>query len=250
MDISDFEIVFCTYFENKKEFIYDRETYEEYVIFCVENGSFSYGYSSDEASKYTVKSGEAVLCSPGRVFYRKTITPVSFCMIKFVSQSGIPQIDTPPLLSDTARFFADIAMLKSSFYYTKENGDHVTNHYCRDIVYRLFSAVGREEFPLADSVDFINTNYTSQKSINNLASSAGYSTVHFINLFKKHTGYTPKAYISLLRLKKAQYLLKNSFMSVGEISAECGFSDSLYFCRFFKLQCGMSPAEFRQAVKI
>ena len=42
MDISDFEIVFCTYFENKKEFIYDRETYEEYVIFCVENGSFSY----------------------------------------------------------------------------------------------------------------------------------------------------------------------------------------------------------------
>ena len=250
MNSGDFDIVFCTYFENKKEFIYSKETYKEYVIFCVESGSFSYGYSPDEIFKYTAKSGDIVLCCPNRAFYRKTISPINLCMIKFVSESVIPLIETPMFLPDAPRFFKNIAMLRSSFYYTNENTDHVTNHYCRDIVYQLFSAIQQKSVPLSHSIDFINAYYTTSISITKLANSAGYSTVHFINLFKKYTGYTPKAYISLLRLKKAQNLLKNSCMSVGEISAECGFSDNLYFCRFFKLQCGMTPTEFKQAVSI
>ena len=250
MNLCDFDIVFCTYFDNKKEFIYSNETYKEYVIFCVESGSFSYGYSPHEISKYTAKSGDIVLCFPNRAFYRKTISPTNFCMIKFVSERVIPLIETPLFLPDTPRFFKNIAMLRSSFFYTNENADHVTNHYCRDIVYQLFSAIQQKSTPLSPLIDFINANYTTPISITKLANSAGYSTVHFINLFKKYTGYTPKAYISLLRLKKAQYLLKNSCMSVGEISVECGFSDNLYFCRFFKLQCGMTPTEFKQAVSI
>ena len=83
MNSGDFDIVFCTYFENKKEFIYSNETYKEYVIFCVEGGSFSYGYSPDEIFKYTAKSGDIVLCCPNRAFYRKTISPINLCMIKF-----------------------------------------------------------------------------------------------------------------------------------------------------------------------
>ena len=55
MNLGNFDIVFCTYFENKKEFIYSNETYKEYVIFCVESGSFSYGYSPNEI-KYTAKA--------------------------------------------------------------------------------------------------------------------------------------------------------------------------------------------------
>ena len=250
MNLCDFDIVFCTYFENKKEFIYSNETYKEYVIFCVESGSFSYGYSPQEISKYTAKSGDIVLCCPNRAFYRKTISPINFCMIKFVSESVIPLIEAPLFLPDTPRFFKNIAMLRSSFFYTNENADHVTNHYCRDIVYQLFSAIQQKSAPLDHLIDFINANYTTSISITELADSVGYSTVHFINLFKKYTGYTPKAYISLLRLKKAQYLLKNSCMSVGEISTECGFSDNLYFCRFFKFHCGMTPTEFKQAVSI
>lgn len=250
MNSSDFDIVFCTYFENKKEFIYNNETYTEYVIFCVESGSFSYGYSPNEISKYTAKSGDIVLCCPNRAFYRKTISPVNFCMIKFISNSVIPPIEHPLYLEDITRYLKDIAMLRSSFFYTNKKADHVTNHYCRDIVYQLFSAIQQKNVPFSHSIDFVNANYTTSISITKLANSVGYSTAHFINLFKKYTGYTPKAYISLLRLKKAQYLLKNSCMSVGEISTECGFSDNLYFCRFFKLQCGMTPTEFKQAIRI
>lgn len=250
MNLTDFDIVFCTYFDNKKEFIYRNEAYEEYVLFCVENGSFNYGYSSEEICKYTAKSGDVVLCCPNRMFYRKAITPINFCMIKFIPKFVIPQIDTPIYLSDTSRFFKNISMLKSSFYYTNETTDHITNHYCRDIVYQVFLSISEKNTPISDAINFINLNYTTPISINKLANNSGYSMVHFINLFKKYTGYTPKGYISFLRLKKAQYFLKNSFMSISEISAECGFSDNLYFCRFFKAHCGMTPTEFKKSVKI
>ncbi|MEE1239532.1 MAG: AraC family transcriptional regulator [Acutalibacteraceae bacterium] len=250
MTIADFNVVFCTYFENKKEFIYNYETYKEYVLFCVESGSFSYGYSPDEADRYVAKSGDIVICCPDRTFYRKTITPVNFCMIKFVPDVALARYDTPVFLSDTARFFKNISMLKSSFLCDIKKADHMTNHYCRDIVYQLFSAIQQKSAPIAEAMDYINANYTADISISHLAHTIGYSTAHFINLFKEHYGYTPKAYISFLRLKKAQHLLKSSNLTVGEISVECGFSDILYFCRFFKSQCGMTPTEFKKAVMI
>lgn len=250
LNFSDFEIVFCTYFENKKEFIYDNESYREYVIFCVLSGSFNYGYSPDEICRYIAKSGDIVLCRPNRAFYRKTITPLSFCMIKFTSENPLPCIDTPISLSDTARLFKNMSMLKSSFFCTIEKTDHAANHFCRDIVYQLLASIQQKSAPLSGTLDFINANFTNDISISALANANGYSPVHFINLFKKHYGCTPKSYISFLRLKKAQHLLKSTNMSVGEISSECGFSDILYFCRFFKSHCNMTPTEFKKAVKL
>lgn len=250
MNFPDFEIVFCTFFKDKKEFIYDNETYEEYVIFCVESGSFYYGFAPDEKCKYTAKSGDIVLCPRGKPFFRKAITPLDFCMIKFVCESELLRNDSPVFLSDTGRFFKNISMLRSSFFRKVGKTDYITNHYCRDIVYQLLSAIQQNETHLSKAFNFINAKYTDEISVSSLADMCGYSDVHFINLFKKHYNYTPKAYISFLRFKKAQHLLKSTDMSVGEISAECGFSDALYFSRFFKAQCGMTPTEFKKATAI
>lgn len=44
---------------------------------------------------------------------------------------------------------------------------------------------------------------------------------------------------------KAKVLLKNSDMTIENISEELNFPNSPYFCRFFKRETGMTPTEYR-----
>lgn len=58
---------------------------------------------------------------------------------------------------------------------------------------------------------------------------------------------TPSALIHERVLLDAKRRLNYSSASASQIAYELGFSDSTYFCRFFRRQTGMSPLEFRRA---
>lgn len=63
--------------------------------------------------------------------------------------------------------------------------------------------------------------------------------------FKEITGMPIGAYIADCRFKKAKELLKNSNMTVNEISEILGFSSQRYFSTFFKERSGMTPSAYR-----
>lgn len=86
--------------------------------------------------------------------------------------------------------------------------------------------------------------------IGELASEVRLSPWHFIHLFKSQTAVTPKQYILQLRMKRAESLLDNSFLSVKEIAADVGFADRSHFSREFKRYWGMTPSEIRERKKI
>ena len=67
----------------------------------------------------------------------------------------------------------------------------------------------------------------------------------FDSLFKKNYGTTPSRYISNQRISYAKKLLKNSGLSVFEISNICGFCDVYYFSSYFKKATGCTPTNFR-----
>lgn len=69
----------------------------------------------------------------------------------------------------------------------------------------------------------------------------------FDNLFKKNYGTTPNKYISNQRISYAKKLLKNSGLSIFEISNICGFCDVYYFSSFFKKATGCTPTNFRKS---
>jgi two-component system response regulator YesN len=53
-----------------------------------------------------------------------------------------------------------------------------------------------------------------------------------------------KAYLNKLRIQYACELIDDGHTCVSEISAMCGFSDSLYFSKTFKKHMGYSPTEY------
>ena len=56
---------------------------------------------------------------------------------------------------------------------------------------------------------------------------------------------TPIKYLQILRINHAADLLVNSALSIEEISAMSGFSDSKYFCFVFKKIKACPPSVFR-----
>ena len=72
----------------------------------------------------------------------------------------------------------------------------------------------------------------------------GYST--FRRIFKQQTGLAPSQYQLHLRLLKAEDLLRNTLMPVGEIADQLGFESLYYFSRIYKKKQGHSPTESRK----
>src|SRR5579864_4347902 len=73
------------------------------------------------------------------------------------------------------------------------------------------------------------------------------SNSHFRHLFQQHMGITPRQYHKLLRLQKAQHLLRGSFLNVKQVMAEVGWTDESHFCRDYKRVYGESPSKVRSS---
>ena len=98
---------------------------------------------------------------------------------------------------------------------------------------------------LADAVTYIEKNYCQNLSTEELSGIAGYSERQFLRLFRSVFSTTPGLYITELRMKKAQKLLKSGTLSIGETAWRCGYDDQNYFSRAFKKHTGMTPTEYQ-----
>ena len=57
--------------------------------------------------------------------------------------------------------------------------------------------------------------------------------------------YSPKKYLTILRLAKAMKLLSFNHSKIKDISWELRFCDHFYFCKWFKKLTGISPKQFQ-----
>ncbi len=58
-------------------------------------------------------------------------------------------------------------------------------------------------------------------------------------IFSDEIGITPMAYLNRFRLRDTRRLLQSTALSISEVAATRGFSDSSYFCRVFRRDLGM-----------
>jgi AraC-like DNA-binding protein len=92
---------------------------------------------------------------------------------------------------------------------------------------------------------YLDENYSSNISLDELADLSGLNKYHALRLFKKKYKITPHAYITNLRFNKAVMLLKNGMLP-ADVCYECGFFDQSHFTKTFKQYSGMSPDKYRK----
>ncbi|MFC2821140.1 MAG: helix-turn-helix domain-containing protein [Spirochaetales bacterium] len=96
---------------------------------------------------------------------------------------------------------------------------------------------------------FICTHATLPISRWQIADDVHVSEDYLTRIFKKELGLSPWDYVNRYRVWLAGRLLRNTGMSVNEISMATGFQDQAYFCRVFKKIKGYSPSFIRAARK-
>ncbi len=79
-----------------------------------------------------------------------------------------------------------------------------------------------------------------------LAEQLGSSQRRLERHFQKGTGHSPQAHYLALRLTRAQNLLQQTALGIGEIAAETGFDSLPTFSRAYRNQVGLSPSQDRK----
>ena len=92
--------------------------------------------------------------------------------------------------------------------------------------------------------DYLETHYSEEISLENIAEQVNISPQYFSKLIKKNTGFNFIDWLSMLRVKKAKELLSNSNYTVKEVCFMVGYKDPNYFSRIFKKRIGITPSEF------
>ena len=99
---------------------------------------------------------------------------------------------------------------------------------------------------MEQATQYFRMHYNKPISIEDYAVSHNMSTSWFIQNFRQYANTTPAQYVQSLRLTNAKMLLETTNYNITEIANLVGYENPLYFSRFFRKQCGMSPSQFRK----
>ena len=97
-----------------------------------------------------------------------------------------------------------------------------------------------------NAIDYMKQNISKNITIEDLSKVVYMQPTYFIRCFKKAYGYSPMAYFKKLKLCIATELLIENNLSIDKIAEKIGIYDTSYFSRWFKLNCGVSPSEYKK----
>lgn len=87
-------------------------------------------------------------------------------------------------------------------------------------------------------------------SIRDIARQCSVSESSLRQLFQEKMRLSPTKCRLQMKIRRAQYLLESTDMTVSEISDALGFFDAAYFCRVFREHTGMTPKNYARNKKL
>lgn len=93
---------------------------------------------------------------------------------------------------------------------------------------------------------FIKENLGGELTNKRLAEIADVSEDYVGQYFKALTGINPQDYIEYQRMEHAVELLRTTKMSIRDVGHGCGYKDTAYFCRRFKMMYGIPAGKMRK----
>ncbi len=104
-----------------------------------------------------------------------------------------------------------------------------------------------DEKLIQKATDYVEQNLSdSDLSVEQLSGVLNMSRVHLYKRMLSLTGNTPSEFIRLIRLRHAEQLLRQSQLSISEISYQVGFNNPRYFSKYFKEMYGEMPSHYKE----
>ncbi|WP_019637306.1 response regulator transcription factor [Paenibacillus fonticola] len=104
---------------------------------------------------------------------------------------------------------------------------------------------GRGAHSYADQVcTIIRNQYAEDISLQTVSRQINVNASYLSRVFKQETGVNFVAYLTRVRIEKAQQLLREGGYKVYEVADQVGYRNTAYFSKIFKKIVGVSPEEF------
>ncbi len=99
------------------------------------------------------------------------------------------------------------------------------------------------------AVNYINTHFRDNLSLEKLASLCNMSRTYFCTIFKQTLTVNYISYLDSIRIKHACLLLASTDQMIIDIAMESGFTSLSSFNTVFKKNCGKSPSQYRKEIQ-
>ena len=96
---------------------------------------------------------------------------------------------------------------------------------------------------------YIEEHLAEDITVTELTNVACLSIFHFTRAFAGAMGMPPHRYVSRRRLENAKAMIATGRASLHEIALDCQFSSQSSFTRAFRRATGITPAEYRRALR-
>jgi len=101
---------------------------------------------------------------------------------------------------------------------------------------------------VAAAIGIMHESLSLNVSISSISKRVNLSPTRLRQLFHNDIGKSPMQHLGDLRMRHAEHLLRNTFLSIKEIAFACGVKHVSSFAHAFKRRHGMTPCEFRARI--
>ena len=171
------------------------------------------------------------------------------CHIQFIALRVVFDIVKSLNLDVSAQFHEEFQN-----YMTMVLSDHVLldecltslRRFCDQIITTRLEKTNRHNITLVNQiVDYINTHFTAEITVENVSDNLGVSSAHLTRIFRQQKGMTIQNYILSKKMDIAKQLIITTKLTIEEIAVQLGYTTVGGFNRAFKLHTGKSPSQYR-----
>jgi AraC-like DNA-binding protein len=239
-------------------------TIDYFSLHLIQSGSVTVQYGEQT---YELIKGDLFCLWPGKLFSYRPTEPRIAAEMTWIAFAGSQALillqligisEDKPFLKGKLSTGSD--MIIQQMWKASGQQKH-TQLTVLSLLYQLFerlhsdmltrsSANNRHRHWVRQSLEYMDTHYSENISISQIAAEMGVHRTYFSKVFTEEVGVTPLQYLRKLKMDKAKRLLMESSLTVAEIALSLSYSDTASFTRSFAAFFGYPPSSFRGKAKL
>ena len=180
-------------------------------------------------------SEEFVLVEEKLYKHDKSVSPLVYRIRKLTRNFH----ENEAAINETLYFLLETLLRSNAQLIHEINNIHAARLSTKKEIYRRLNEVR----------DYIDSCFNEDITLESLSRIALMSPFHLLRQFKKNYHVTPHQYLINRRLEKAKVFVTRSDSALADICFITGFRDASSFSKLFRKRYGLSPQQYREAIK-